>query len=181
MLDPFQYLVRFFSVFFVRGKLFIKYSDFIYNYYPNARYIGAIDFTLPNLLIRAPKLIREITVKSFEHFTYHKTYCISMSTWSLYFRRTFFRYEVNVRKKWGILSLLSLLLAKWDSCSTRYQSACNNLSIICTIIQNILHRWMRKTLLLGLPTTWLHQFSSESVWIQWKTETTSFPLRGKMF
>lgn len=37
------------------------------------RYSGIYQFTLPTLLIRDPELIKQITVKDFEHFMDHRS------------------------------------------------------------------------------------------------------------
>lgn len=60
--------------FFLRRISFFEYADHLYNLYPNAKYVGMMDFTLPSLMVRDPELIREITVKSFEHFTDHRSF-----------------------------------------------------------------------------------------------------------
>ncbi|KOC61106.1 Cytochrome P450 9e2 [Habropoda laboriosa] len=60
--------------FLLRQITFIEYSELVYNSYSNARYIGTMNSSLPNLVIRDPELIREITVKYFDHFTDHKAF-----------------------------------------------------------------------------------------------------------
>ncbi|KAJ3624850.1 hypothetical protein MTP99_018441 [Tenebrio molitor] len=59
------------------GILIRKYSApelnlQLYNIIPNARYCGIYQFLLPTLLIRDPDLIKQITVKDFDHFVDHR-------------------------------------------------------------------------------------------------------------
>lgn len=59
--------------FLFRKTSFIDYSNYLYNYNPNVKYIGTMDFTSPNILVRDPELIREVSIKNFEHFTDHRS------------------------------------------------------------------------------------------------------------
>ncbi|CAG9828100.1 unnamed protein product [Diabrotica balteata] len=43
-----------------------------YNLDPDARYVGFYQFTVPTLMIKDPKLLKEITVKDSEYFTNHR-------------------------------------------------------------------------------------------------------------
>ncbi|XP_076750018.1 cytochrome P450 9e2 [Xylocopa sonorina] len=53
---------------------FRDYCTFIYNYYSDVRYVGVMDFATPTVVIKDPELIREIGVKSFEHFPNHRSF-----------------------------------------------------------------------------------------------------------
>ncbi|KAJ8916088.1 hypothetical protein NQ315_004454 [Exocentrus adspersus] len=58
----------------IRGKenimeMFIRF----YNQCPGTRYSGIYQFFMPTLLIRDPDLIKQITVKDFDHFTDHRS------------------------------------------------------------------------------------------------------------
>ncbi|KAL1509591.1 hypothetical protein ABEB36_004302 [Hypothenemus hampei] len=44
----------------------------IYNLYPNARYVGFYPLSQTCLILRDPELIKQLTVKDFDHFTDHK-------------------------------------------------------------------------------------------------------------
>lgn len=44
------------------------------NKYDYFRYIGIYQFTRPSLIIRDPELIKELTVKDFDHFTDHRAF-----------------------------------------------------------------------------------------------------------
>ncbi|XP_001603857.1 cytochrome P450 9e2 [Nasonia vitripennis] len=44
----------------------------IYNYMPEAKYLGAFDFTRPVIVVRDPELIKDITIKHFNNFTDHQ-------------------------------------------------------------------------------------------------------------
>ncbi|CAG9828110.1 unnamed protein product [Diabrotica balteata] len=46
----------------------------IYQLAPNARYIGKYELTKPVLMIKDPKLLKQITVKEFDHFANHKPF-----------------------------------------------------------------------------------------------------------
>lgn len=43
----------------------------------DTRYFGSYDFTSPTIVLRDPELIKEITIKHFDHFTDHATYTSS--------------------------------------------------------------------------------------------------------
>ncbi|XP_012541574.2 cytochrome P450 9e2 [Monomorium pharaonis] len=68
------------SSFLISFKVFAGYISFpefcqcMYNYFPNAKYNGAVDFFTPAVLLRDPELIREIIVKDFEHFMDHRLF-----------------------------------------------------------------------------------------------------------
>ncbi|XP_049819894.1 cytochrome P450 9e2-like [Aethina tumida] len=44
----------------------------VYNMIPNTRYTGIYQFLVPSLVIKDPNLLKQITVKDFEHFTDHR-------------------------------------------------------------------------------------------------------------
>ncbi|CAH0564732.1 unnamed protein product [Brassicogethes aeneus] len=48
------------------------YVQYIYDQVPNVRYSGCYQFSLPNLLVKDPELIKQITVKDFDHFVDHR-------------------------------------------------------------------------------------------------------------
>ncbi|CAK9821347.1 Cytochrome P450 9e2 [Anthophora retusa] len=58
----------------VRWISFVEYGDDMYNSFSNVKYFGTMDYNVPNLIIRDPELIREVTVKSFDHFTDHRPF-----------------------------------------------------------------------------------------------------------
>jgi len=53
---------------------FVDYCQYLYNYFPDAKYVGVIDFGVPTVLLRDPELIRIITVKDFEYFPDHRSF-----------------------------------------------------------------------------------------------------------
>ncbi|XP_076173802.1 cytochrome P450 9e2-like [Ptiloglossa arizonensis] len=59
---------------FIRRISFPDYAKFIYNYYPNVKYVAVMDFATPTIVIRDPELIREITIKNFENFPDHQSF-----------------------------------------------------------------------------------------------------------
>ncbi|XP_011172811.1 cytochrome P450 9e2-like [Solenopsis invicta] len=74
------YLPNSLSSLIMGWKLFfgrISFADhfkFLYDYFPNAKYVGMMDFGTPVVLLRDPELIRDITVKDFEHFPDHRSF-----------------------------------------------------------------------------------------------------------
>jgi len=69
---------------------FVDYFQYIYNYFPNAKYVGIMDFGTPVMLIRDPELIKDIMVKDFEYFPDHRSFVdenidllVSKNTFSL--------------------------------------------------------------------------------------------------
>ncbi|XP_071571152.1 cytochrome P450 9e2-like [Temnothorax nylanderi] len=52
----------------------IDYFQYIYNYFPDAKYVGLMEFGTPNVLVRDPELIKDIMVKDFESFTDHRSF-----------------------------------------------------------------------------------------------------------
>ncbi|KAK1117067.1 hypothetical protein K0M31_016990 [Melipona bicolor] len=59
---------------FFRRVTFPDYCRFVYNYYPNVRYVGVMDFATPTVIVRDPKLISEMFVKNFKHFPNHRSF-----------------------------------------------------------------------------------------------------------
>ncbi|XP_039306889.1 cytochrome P450 9e2-like [Solenopsis invicta] len=51
-----------------------EYCKYIYNYIPNAKYVGMMDFATTTVLLRDPELIKDIMVKDFEHFPDHRSF-----------------------------------------------------------------------------------------------------------
>ncbi|XP_050298451.1 uncharacterized protein LOC126737565 [Anthonomus grandis grandis] len=60
--------------FFLKKTSFCEFSEWVYNMFPNERYSGFYQFTVPTLVLRDPDLIKQIAVKDFEHFTDHRTF-----------------------------------------------------------------------------------------------------------
>ncbi|KAJ8729841.1 hypothetical protein PYW07_016879 [Mythimna separata] len=60
-------------------KHFLDEIQVIHDAFPNEKYVGFMDFTMPVLLIRDPELIKSITVKDFDHFTDHHNFLTKTS------------------------------------------------------------------------------------------------------
>nr|AKZ17701.1 cytochrome P450 monooxygenase CYP9Z63 [Tenebrio molitor] len=69
---------RYMTVFGDSWKIIVRKQSFaemvleVYNKFPNCRYSGIYQFFAPTLLIRDPDLIKQITVKDFDHFVDHR-------------------------------------------------------------------------------------------------------------
>nr|ARN17942.1 cytochrome P450-19 [Cephus cinctus] len=59
---------------FFKLKTFPELIMDMYNRYPNARFIGMMDFNTPLVFIRDPQLIRDIGVKNFDNFPDHMSF-----------------------------------------------------------------------------------------------------------
>ncbi|XP_011150784.3 cytochrome P450 9e2-like isoform X1 [Harpegnathos saltator] len=57
----------------LRRISFTEHNQFIYNYVPDAKYIGLMSMATPLVLLRDPELIKDVMVKDFEHFPDHKS------------------------------------------------------------------------------------------------------------
>ncbi|XP_011869168.1 PREDICTED: cytochrome P450 9e2-like [Vollenhovia emeryi] len=74
------YLPNSLSSFIVSSEVFLgrisfaDYHQYIYNYFPNAKYFGTNNFGTPTILIRDPELIKDVIVKDFDHFPDHLTF-----------------------------------------------------------------------------------------------------------
>jgi len=68
---------------------FVDYYQYMYNYFPGAKYVGLIYFGTPTVLVRDPELIRDIMVKAFEYFPNHRSF-VDESVDPLYAKNTFF-------------------------------------------------------------------------------------------
>nr|QEL53085.1 cytochrome P450 CYP9A104 [Mythimna separata] len=55
-------------------KHFLDEIQVIHDAFPDEKYVGFMEFTMPVLLIRDPELIKSITVKDFDHFTDHREF-----------------------------------------------------------------------------------------------------------
>ncbi|XP_011705528.1 PREDICTED: cytochrome P450 9e2-like [Wasmannia auropunctata] len=53
---------------------FTDYCQYLYNYFPDAKYVGIVEMFNPTLLVRDPELIKDIVVKDFEHFPDHRSF-----------------------------------------------------------------------------------------------------------
>jgi len=53
---------------------FPDFCQYMYYYFPNAKYVGTMDFATPSILLRDPELIKNIMVKDFEHFPDHHSF-----------------------------------------------------------------------------------------------------------
>ncbi|KAL0126186.1 hypothetical protein PUN28_004960 [Cardiocondyla obscurior] len=53
---------------------FTDFSDYQYYKFPNARYVGTLDFGVPSIFLRDPELIKDIMVKDFEYFPDHRAF-----------------------------------------------------------------------------------------------------------
>jgi cytochrome P450 family 9 len=56
----------------VRDKSFAEKIVDVYNEFPGERYHGMYQFVLPTLLIKDPDLMKQVTVKEFDHFVNHR-------------------------------------------------------------------------------------------------------------
>ncbi|GJQ77433.1 hypothetical protein Trydic_g20831 [Trypoxylus dichotomus] len=61
------------SVFF-RRESFFDFLLRLYKAFPNERYFGMYQGTLPTLVIKDPEIIKQITVKEFDHFLNHRSF-----------------------------------------------------------------------------------------------------------
>ncbi|XP_011308571.1 cytochrome P450 9e2-like [Fopius arisanus] len=59
--------------FLIRSKTFAEFIEDAYNLDRDAKYVGLYDFSDPVVVIRDPELIKNITIKSFDHFVDHRT------------------------------------------------------------------------------------------------------------
>lgn len=59
---------------FLRQRSFIEHMRAMYNELPAAKYCGAYNCLGPMIILRDPELIKEITIKHFDHFTDHMSY-----------------------------------------------------------------------------------------------------------
>jgi len=88
------YLPRSLSVFtswklFLGRISFVDYYQYLYNYFPGAKYIGLIYFSTPTVLVRDPELIRDIMVRDCEYFPNHRNF-IDESVDPLFAKNIFF-------------------------------------------------------------------------------------------
>ncbi|XP_050460258.1 cytochrome P450 9e2-like [Cataglyphis hispanica] len=59
---------------YLRRLSLADHSLFMYNYIPNAKYCGMMEFTAPAVLLRDPELIKNVMVKDFEIFHDHRSF-----------------------------------------------------------------------------------------------------------
>nr|UUB32703.1 cytochrome P450 CYP9Z52 [Dendroctonus valens] len=53
---------------------FLESVEYYYNMFPGTRYSGFYQFSIPTLVIKDPDLLKQITVKDFDHFSDHRTF-----------------------------------------------------------------------------------------------------------
>ncbi|KAK9752572.1 Cytochrome P450 [Popillia japonica] len=59
---------------FLRQESFFDLFRRLYDTFPNERYFGIYQGTFPILTLRDPKIIKQVTVKEFDHFLNHRTF-----------------------------------------------------------------------------------------------------------
>ncbi|XP_072748320.1 cytochrome P450 9e2-like [Anoplolepis gracilipes] len=59
---------------FARRVTFVDYILYLYNYFPNVKYFGIMDFGVPAVFLRDPELIKDVMVKDFENFHDHRKF-----------------------------------------------------------------------------------------------------------
>ncbi|KAI4464097.1 cytochrome p450 [Holotrichia oblita] len=59
---------------FLRQESFLDMMKRLYDEFPNERYFGMYQGTIPSLLIRDPEIIKQVTVKEFDHFLNHRPF-----------------------------------------------------------------------------------------------------------
>lgn len=57
-----------------KKQSFADMVRYVYNIVPNTRYSGMYQFLLPTLVVKDPELIKQITVKDFDHFMDHRSF-----------------------------------------------------------------------------------------------------------
>lgn len=55
----------------MKQRAMAEQVKFLYDSYPDARYIGFHDFTIPTIMLRDPEIIKYVTVKNFDNFVNH--------------------------------------------------------------------------------------------------------------
>ncbi|XP_064215856.1 probable cytochrome P450 9f2 [Tribolium castaneum] len=58
----------------IRSKSLAQIIQELYNAFPEERYHGFYQFLLPTLIIKDPDLIKQITIKDFDHFVNHRRF-----------------------------------------------------------------------------------------------------------
>ncbi|XP_072748313.1 cytochrome P450 9e2-like [Anoplolepis gracilipes] len=59
---------------FLRRISIADFCLFLYNYFPDAKYFGMMNFATPTVCLRDPELIRNVLVKDFESFHDHQSF-----------------------------------------------------------------------------------------------------------
>ncbi|KAH0999930.1 hypothetical protein HUJ04_008166 [Dendroctonus ponderosae] len=57
-----------------RQMSFLDSIEYYYNMFPGTRYSGFYQFSIPTLITKDPELIKQITVKDFDHFSDHRSF-----------------------------------------------------------------------------------------------------------
>ncbi|XP_075973602.1 uncharacterized protein LOC142974917 [Anticarsia gemmatalis] len=55
-------------------KHFLEDLEEVYNAFPDEKYVGFFELTMPVILIRDPELVKNIVIKDFDHFTDHREF-----------------------------------------------------------------------------------------------------------
>ncbi|KRT85987.1 cytochrome P450, partial [Oryctes borbonicus] len=61
------------NIFFGKESIYDAFVN-MYNAFPNERYMGLYHMLVPTLLVRDPDLIKQLTVKDFDHFLNHRAF-----------------------------------------------------------------------------------------------------------
>ncbi|KAH0999933.1 hypothetical protein HUJ04_008168 [Dendroctonus ponderosae] len=57
-----------------RQMSILESIEYYYNMFPGTQYSGFYQFTIPTLVIKNPQLLKQLTVRDFDHFTDHRTF-----------------------------------------------------------------------------------------------------------
>ncbi|XP_075973935.1 putative cytochrome P450 9f2 [Anticarsia gemmatalis] len=58
----------------LQKRHFLEDLDEVYQAFPDEKYVGFFELTLPVVLVRDPEIIKSIVVKDFDHFTDHREF-----------------------------------------------------------------------------------------------------------
>lgn len=113
----------------IRGKSsFAELFQSFYNAFPNERFIGTYEMTgSPVYIIRDPELIKQITIKDFEHFVNHRT-SVGETSDSLLSRSLFIMRDKRWREMRSTLSpaftgsKMRLMLSLVSDCAQKFSS-----------------------------------------------------------
>ncbi|XP_011638707.1 cytochrome P450 9e2-like [Pogonomyrmex barbatus] len=82
---------------------FTEWCDYLYYYFPNAKYFGMVDFATPAILLRDPELIKDTMVKDFEHFQDHRAF-VDENLEPLFGKAVFFMHGDRWKEMRNVLS-----------------------------------------------------------------------------
>ncbi|XP_066142085.1 cytochrome P450 9e2-like [Euwallacea fornicatus] len=88
----------------LKRKDIVQWLEWVYYKHPKSRYMGYYQFLKPMFFVKDPEVIKQLTIKDFDHFTDHQTFAISEDVEPLWSKNLFSLRGHRWKEMRGVLS-----------------------------------------------------------------------------